>query len=377
MGKYLLLAKTTDGKDKLSQYFSIDADDIFLSIDLESIRIKRINAERNLKDVKKADLLWAKGDFKNSFQIYNKQVNLANAHVFAILSWCYLTGSGTLIDIASASNYAQKAIEKEELMGYGCLAVIKEINKENEDAKVLFKKVLNNADYFEKSSFGNYIIGKAYDFNENCSEAFKYFQRSAFMGNAFGQHALGHCYYYGNGTNKNEKESVNWFRKSAEQGYALAQNFMGIIYNKGGLVKKDDYEAVKLFRKAAEQGEFHGQNNLGVMYQFGYGITKDEMEAVKWYKKAAEQGYALAQSNLGVMYQFGYGITKDEKEAVKWYKKAAEQGDFDGQNNLGVMYEFGYGITKDVKEAVKWYKKAADQGHEGAIDNLKRNGYTR
>jgi TPR repeat protein len=75
------------------------------------------------------------------------------------------------------------------------------------------------------------------------------------------------------------------------------------------------------------------------------------------------------------MYQYGLGVSKDETEAVKWYRKSAEQGNAFGQNNLGAMYEYGNGVNKDILKAVSWYRKAAEQGHNGAIENLKRNGY--
>ncbi len=182
---------------------------------------------------------------------------------------------------------------------------------------------------------------------------------------------LGDKYYKGDGVKIDYANAFKYYEKSAKLGNAGGQNGLGNCYCYGRSVKKDYAEAVKWYRKSADQGNASAQLNLGFCYDNGYGVTQDLTEAVKWYRKSADLGNATAQCNLGNCYRNGWGVTKDLTEAVKWYRKSADQGNAIAQRNLGDCYLFGKGVTKDLTEAVKWYKKSADQGNTTAQSMLK------
>jgi len=215
-------------------------------------------------------------------------------------------------------------------------------------------------------SEAQYILARCYNngfgVQKNGKEAFSWATKAVEKGHVNAQNILGVCYLNGSGVDKDEAEAVKWFRKAAEQGFALAQVNLGDCYLDGKGVAKDETEAVKWYRKAAEQGNARAQFNMGSCYFGGKGVSKDEAETVKWYRKAAEQGDARAQFNMGYCYFRGKGVFKDEVEAVKWYRKAAEQGNALAQANLGSCYSVGEGVAEDKVEAFKWFKKAADQG---------------
>ena len=252
---------------------------------------------------------------------------------------------------------------------------------------------------------------------KNYTEALKWYQKSADLGNASAQDWLGYFYQKGYGVTQDYSEAVKWYRKSANQGYASGQRDLGYMYYNGYGVTKDYSEAVKWFRKAADQGNAGGQNWLGWMYEYGYGVTqncetalywygkaanqgntnakenkenlektctstssstlttsemntkasnyykeKNYTEALKWYQKSAELGNASAQNWLGFMYEKGQGVTQNYSEALRWYRKSADQGYGNAMANLGRMYYYGYGVTQDNSEAVKWFRKSADTG---------------
>jgi TPR repeat protein/uncharacterized caspase-like protein len=206
------------------------------------------------------------------------------------------------------------------------------------------------------------------------AEAVRWYTQAAQQGDSWGQAYLGIMHQYGRGgLTKSDTEAVRLYTQAAEQDNARGQSYLGVMYRNGeGVTKQNDAEAVRWFIKSAGQGDSWGEVNLGFMYERGRGgLPQDDTQAVGWYTKAAEHGQGWAQANLGLMYEEGRGgLVKSASEAVRWYTKAAVQGDAHGQAYLGVMYRNGRGVTEDDAEAVRWLRKAADQGDAWGQANL-------
>ncbi len=118
---------------------------------------------------------------------------------------------------------------------------------------------------------------------------------------------LGDKYYKGDGVKIDYAKAFKYYEKSAKLGNAGGQSGLGICYLSGNGVEKDYNEAINCFKKAVAQNDARGQNGLGNCYRYGCGVTKDSTEAVKWYRKSADQDYAAAQFNLGNCYRNGWG----------------------------------------------------------------------
>ncbi len=108
------------------------------------------------------------------------------------------------------------------------------------------------------------------------------------------------------------QKALGFFKKSAALGNARAQAALGWLYCEGQGIKKDHYvTARKWFKKAADQGDGSGECGMGLIYLSGLGVKSDNAMSVDWLQKSAGHGYARGEYTLATCYQFGYGLAKD------------------------------------------------------------------
>jgi TPR repeat protein len=136
----------------------------------------------------------------------------------------------------------------------------------------------------QKQSYATYLVHKA----EAGDVEAQFFLGASFAGGM-------------EGFPKDYEQAIKWYRKSAELGYAKAQVALGLCYKEGQGVLGDYKEAVKWFMKSAEQGDAEGQCFLGYSYAIGEGVPQDIDEAVKWWTKAAKQGQKDAIKELRIL----------------------------------------------------------------------------
>ena len=259
--------------------------------------------------------------------------------------------------------------------GEGCLKIYNEIGYEyigiNDyySAFKWFEKSAILGDTEAESNLG-WMYGKGDGVVKDFQKAYYWSLKAAEKGNSLAQNSLGVLYSNGDGVKQDYKEAVKWFTKSAEQGYSMAQKNLGLHYEYGEGVVQDFCKAHEWYQKAANQGLPQAQFKMGNMYEFGKGVIEDKSTAFTWYEKSAKQGLASAQYKLGRFYACGLGTGKNYEKALKWYSKAAKQGDSLSQYYLGIIYENGYGVAIDYKKSIEWYTKSAKQGYFGAQFNL-------
>jgi TPR repeat protein len=94
-------------------------------------------------------------------------------------------------------------------------------------------------------------------------EGAKWYRKAAEQGNIDAQYILGVMYFNGEGVKQDYPEAAKWYRKAAEQGHPEAQNSLGNLYsaNYPG-IRQDRAEALKWYRKAAAKG--HPGANLAL-----------------------------------------------------------------------------------------------------------------
>ena len=117
------------------------------------------------------------------------------------------------------------------------------------------------------------------------------------------QMKLGNIYVTGAkdiGFQQDYTQAAKWFRLAAEQGNVDAQYNLGTMYSNGQGVPQDYAQAVKWLRLAAEQGDASAQNSLGLMYGKGEGVPEDYVQAHKWFNLAAAQGNANGATNRDI-----------------------------------------------------------------------------
>lgn len=165
------------------------------------------------------------------------------------------------------------------------------------------------------------------------------YKKSAKLGNADAELALGICYEMGVGVRRSYVQAIRWYKRV---GGAVQRDLTDNPDPKGEAAKiivdryfedeefasavdawfdsqqrEDSFEAD---RAAAMQGDAQAQNSLGHRYYFGRGIEQNYEQAFYWYKKSAEQGYEAGVLHLAQLCE----RNKQYKEAAKWYHKYAE-----------------------------------------------------
>ena len=126
-------------------------------------------------------------------------------------------------------------------------------------------------------------------------------QSAAEQGDVTAQYKLAIMYDSGDGFNENNTQAVKWYREAADQGHGDAQIILGFHYETGEGVFTSDTEAVKWFRKSAKQGNAKGQFVLGFHYEYGYGVHQNNIKAYVWLLLATMQNYDPALVHLDLL----------------------------------------------------------------------------
>ena len=135
---------------------------------------------------------------------------------------------------------------------------------------------------------------------------------------------LGIMYYAGKGTLQDWSEAAKWFEKAAEMGDSYSQGGLALLYYSGDGVLTDRKKARYWAEKAAAQGNSTGEGILGMLYQYSLPPDKDMRKAVYWYKKSADQGNPISQYQLAVIYENGDGVPKNLEKARYYYEQASK-----------------------------------------------------
>ena len=137
--------------------------------------------------------------------------------------------------------------------------------------------------------------------------------------------------------------AVRWYQEAAKIGDPGGQFKLGMLHAQGAGLPRDMVTAVKWFEQSAKQGFAGAQYNLGVCWEKGLGTPERNYgEALKWYALAAEQNDAYAQKAVGVFYEKGLGVKADLAEAYKWYALASTAGITEGETlrkNLAAKFK--------------------------------------
>jgi TPR repeat protein len=194
--------------------------------------------------------------------------------------------------------------------------------------------------------------------------SFDLYQKSAILGNAYGQANFANSLFFGVGTDRNLSEALRWALKGAEGDVPMAINQLGWQYRTGMGVPVDAAEARRRYQRSAELGDTTGESQLGWMY--AHVEPLDYQLAMKWYRKAADQNDQTAENNIGHLYENGLGVSQDYSQAASWYQMAAATGYARAQFHLGNFYDLGHGVPHDAAKARELMQKAAEGGDQEA-----------
>ncbi len=199
--------------------------------------------------------------------------------------------------------------------------------------------------------------------NEYHEEYFEYCQK----GNANCLCYVGECYLTGDFVMQNEKLAFKYFKKSADMGNTKAQIQLARMMRDGIATKKDVYGAVTLLQQAG-QYDVDALCELGYWYENGLGVACLIDEALKYYKQASDLGDYESKRK----YEAVYGKTPKGKleQELEDLMENAKLGDVNAQYNLAMKYLEGKGVRKNLKKAIEWFTPAAKQKHLDSLFKL-------
>jgi TPR repeat protein len=380
-------------------------------------------------------LLHEQGDFEEAVRWYESAVQLGSLDSLGNLAAMVFAGQGVQQDLPRAKELFEQAARRGLDGAQFTLAQLYLKGVAIEADPALAKHWLAKAAE-QNHSQAQHILG-ALLLDENADdEAVGWFLRSANLGYAPAQHALGMHFYFGL---REAEQAAAWFAKAAQGGHADAQCRLGALYEMGAGLPKDLERAAFWFRQAAEQGDARGMCLLGNLCEpteglawylraaeagdpggafnlglallrgataerdpkaaapwlaqaanagnpvaacvlgellaEGDGLPQDTAAAAHYFAMAAQLGHPEAQYHLGYCYFEGQGVEPDMAAAARWFSASAEQGYAPAQYSIGVLYYQGDGVPEDLSEAVRWFRLAAGQGDPRAAHNLKALGY--
>jgi TPR repeat protein len=161
----------------------------------------------------------------------------------------------------------------------------------------------------------------------------------------------------GSSFHRNDTDAIEFFRRSAELGYAPAQVALGYIYETGFSVAREPRRAADWYKKAAQQGDPLAAWLLGRVIYLGAVPPLDVNDAATWLQKSSDSSNPFAQYLLGLI-KVG---KNDYTQAAELFQKASEQGLPQAQYELGKLLQEAPGtIKRDKFEAYVWLLMSSD-----------------
>ncbi|AYV83219.1 MAG: hypothetical protein Hyperionvirus5_25 [Hyperionvirus sp.] len=255
-------------------------------------------------------------------------------------------------------------------------ASMEEILPKNENIMNSLKK-LSDEDkikllaFLSEKSDNSYVaklLGNFYENQSSLAESWKWYMKSAEMGDSFGMQNVGRYYSNGLFVKQDYHLAVEFFSKGADKKNPYCMSSIGDCYFYGRGVAISVEKALDWYLKAADARDITAIMSLGFMYANGKGVEKSFTEAMKWYLRGADLGNTPAMNEIGDIYNDGRwpDFPKNNEESMKWYLKSANLGSYCAMRAIGCKYYEGVDVAQDFKEAMKWYKMSNDI-HESAI----------
>jgi hypothetical protein len=116
-------------------------------------------------------------------------------------------------------------------------------------------------------------------------------------GDALALYNIACLYDAGEGVAKDSSEAARWYEKAASLGNPDAQFALGVNYDAGEGVAADKAKAAAWYRRAADQGHAAAMFNLGLMSRDGEGLPRDRIGAYKWFALAIDRFDPVAQKD--------------------------------------------------------------------------------
>jgi uncharacterized protein len=162
----------------------------------------------------------------------------------------------------------------------------------------------------------------------------------------------------GSSASRSSANAIEYFRRSADLGFAPAQTALGYLYETGHATTADPAEAFRCYKKAASQGDPLAEWLVGSMIFAGEVPPRDLNDAAAWLRKSSAQDNPFAKYLLGRIAL----ERRDYSRAAGFFREAAEQGLPQAQRHFALLLSEGEGVPLDLSIAYAWMLVSSESG---------------
>jgi len=196
-------------------------------------------------------------------------------------------------------------------------------------------------------------------------QAFRWFSKSADLGDSFGLYYLAVMYENGFGTYSNKQKAWDLYLASADQKFSPAYRKIAQLIEEGEAPASFTGRELEYYIKAAER------NDIDAIHDVIRFLEKDpdrKKELFSWCQRGAQLNNGKCICKLGKLYFYGMGTEMDEFKAMNCFRKAETMEIPEAYYFLGLAYYEAKGVVSpNIQKAEEYFRKAAEAGYSDAI----------
>lgn len=262
--------------------------------------------------------------------------------------------------------WIQRALDKEYIDAYFELGLLYQFDEKYQDLEKAQQA------YYRAAQMGNpdgmnglALIYYNMPDNKGNSQAFRWFTKSADLGDSLGLYYLATMYEGGFGTPVNKPKAWSLYLASAEQRFSPAYLKIAQLIESGEAPASFAGRELEFYIKAAKR------NDIDAIHEVIRHIQDDPdrlSELFDWCKRGAQLNDGICLCKLGELYFYGRGTEMDEFKAMDYFRKAEALQIPDAYYFLGLAYYEAKGVVSpNLQKAEEYFQKAAEAGYVDAI----------
>lgn len=262
--------------------------------------------------------------------------------------------------------WIQKALEKEYIDAYVDLGIFYQSDEKYKDLEKAQQS------YYQAAQLGNPegMNGLAmiyYDMpdNKGDEQAFRWFSKSADLGDSLGLYYLAVMYENGFGTNVDKQKAWDLYLASSDQKFSPAYRKIAQLIEEGEAPASFTGRELEYYIKAAERNDIDAIHDV---IRFLENDPDRQKELFSWCQRGAQLNNGKCICKLGKLYFYGMGTEMDEFKAMNCFRKAKTMEIPEAYYFLGLAYYEAKGVVSpNIQKAEEYFRKAAEAGYSDAI----------
>ena len=262
--------------------------------------------------------------------------------------------------------WIQKALEKEYIDAYVDLGIFYQSDEKYKDLEKAQQS------YYQAAQLGNPegMNGLAmiyYDMpdNKGDEQAFRWFSKSADLGDSLGLYYLAVMYENGFGTNVDKQKAWDLYLASSDQKFSPAYRKIAQLIEEGEAPASFTGRELEYYIKAAERNDIDAIHDV---IRFLENDPDRQKELFFWCQRGAQLNDGKCICKLGKLYFYGIGAEMDEFKAMNCFRKAETMEIPEAYYFLGLAYYEAKGVVSpNIQKAEEYFRKAAEAGYSDAI----------